>query len=165
MNVDIRVSTPVENPAAGATPLRAVAVFEAAKGVVALLVAGLLGWLGAAPLQRPAESGAARLGAPFDADRAAWIARVFDGEALFLVTLVLLLYAAMRLVEAWGLWRARGWASWLGCVGAALYLPIEVRELWRHPGWFPATVLAINLAVVWVLGRDCLRRMRRVRFA
>ena len=41
-----------------------------------------------------------------------------------------------------------------------MYLPIELRELWRHPGWLPGSVLAINLVVVWILGRDCLRRMR-----
>ena len=147
-------------PPSPAAPLRAVAVFEAGKGVAALLAAGALGWLGAPQLQRLAESLAARVGAPLDRDRVAWLERVFDAGTLDLVLVVLLLYAAVRFVEAWGLWRARGWASWLGCIGAAMYLPIELRELWRHPGWLPATVLAINLAVVWVLGRDCLRRMR-----
>lgn len=147
-------------PPSPAAPLRAVAVFEAGKGVAALLAAGALGWLGAPQLQRLAESLAARVGAPLDRDRVAWLERVFDAGTLDLVLVVLLLYAAVRFVEAWGLWRARGWASWLGCIGAAMYLPIELRELWRHPGWLPATVLAINLSVVWVLGRDCLRRMR-----
>ncbi|PJK00699.1 hypothetical protein CO641_01615 [Lysobacteraceae bacterium NML91-0213] len=146
--------------APSAASLRAVAVFEACKGIAALLAAGTLGWLGAPELQRLAGSLAARVGAPLDRDRVAWLERVFDGGTLDLVLALLLLYAALRFVEAWGLWRARGWASWLGCIGAALYLPIELRELWRDPGWLPATVLAINLLVVWILGRDCLRRMR-----
>ena len=94
-----------------AAPLRAVAVFEACKGVVALLAAGALGWLGAPQLQRLAESLAARVGAPLDRDRVAWLERVFDAGTLDLVLVVLLLYAAVRFVEAWGLWRARGWAS------------------------------------------------------
>ncbi|QCU72686.1 DUF2127 domain-containing protein [Luteimonas yindakuii] len=147
-------------PASPATQLRAVAVFEAGKGVVALLAAGALGWFGAPRLQQGVESVAAGIGAPLDGDRVAWLARALDGGTLDLVLAVLLVYAVLRFIEAWGLWRARGWASWLGCIGAAMYVPIEVCELWRHPGWLPAIVLAVNLAVVWVLGRDCLRRMR-----
>lgn len=138
--------------------LRAVAVFEAAKGAVALLTAGGLGWLGAPQLQRLVESAAARLGAPLDGSRVAWVERALSPGTLHLLLAVLAVYAAMRFVEAWGLWRARRWASWLGCIGAALYLPFEIAELWRHPGWLPALVLAINLAIVWVLGRDLARR-------
>lgn len=138
--------------------LRAVAVFEAAKGAAALLTAGGLGWLGAPQLQRLVEATAARLGAPLDGGRVAWVERALSPGNLHLLLAVLAVYAAMRFVEAWGLWRARRWASWLGCIGAALYLPFEVAELWRHPGWLPALVLAINLAIVWVLGRDLARR-------
>ena len=67
-------------------------------------------------------------------------------------------YGLLHLLEAWGLWRARGWASWLGCVTAALYLPLDLYALWRHPGWPALLVLAINVVVVWVLARDILRR-------
>ena len=67
-------------------------------------------------------------------------------------------YGLLRLLEAWGLWRARAWASWLGCVSAALYLPFELHALIRHPGWLALSVLAVNQVVVAVLGRDLLRR-------
>lgn len=158
----MRTPAPVAAPNAPrpsrASPLRAVAVFEGAKGLVALLAAGALGWLGAPQLQRLAVALSARLGAPLDGRRLAWLERTLDAQALHLALVALLLYAALRFAEAWGLWRARAWASWLGCVGAAAYVPFEVRELWRHPGWLTAAVLAINLVVVWVLGRDLARR-------
>ena len=50
----------------------------------------------------------------------------------------------MRLLEAWGLWRARAWASWLGCIGSAAYLPLEVDALYRHPGWPTAALLVVQ---------------------
>ena len=62
------------------------------------------------------------------------------------------------MLEAWGLWRAKVWASWLGAIAAALYLPLDLYALWRHPGWVAIAVLAINLLVVWVLARDLLVR-------
>ncbi len=140
--------------------LRAVAAFEAAKGVAALLSAGGLGWLGAPALQRTVETLALRLGMPLDGARLAWLERMLDPHTLHLAMAILALYASLRFVEAWGLWRMRAWASWLGCIGAAIYLPFEIRELIRSPGWLPATVFAVNLAIVWILARDLLRRRR-----
>ena len=52
----------------------------------------------------------------------------------------------------------KAWASWLGCIAATLYLPLDLYALWRHPGWPAIAVLAINLLVVWVLARDIRRR-------
>jgi len=45
-------------------------------------------------------------------------------------------------------------------VSAALYLPLEVHALLRHPGWVAVSVLAVNLVAVAVLGRDLWRRRR-----
>ncbi|MBP6216653.1 MAG: DUF2127 domain-containing protein, partial [Luteimonas sp.] len=69
-------------------------------------------------------------------------------------------YGVLHLVEAFGLWRARAWASWLGCITASLYIPFELHALVRRPGWLEVAVLGINLVVVWVLGRDLFRRRR-----
>ena len=57
-------------------------------------------------------------------------------------------------MEAWGLWRVKAWASWLGCISAAIYLPLDVYALFRHPGWLSSIVLVVNLIVVAVLARD-----------
>src|SRR5690606_33440910 len=74
---------------------------------------------------------------------------------------VIALYGVMRLVEGWGLWRHRIWASWLGCIGAAAYLPFELYALWRHQDWLTWGVLLVNLLIVVVLARDIARRRPR----
>jgi uncharacterized membrane protein (DUF2068 family) len=58
------------------------------------------------------------------------------------------------------LWRAKAWASWLGCIAAALYLPFDLYALFLHRHWLEAVVVAINLLVVWVLARDLMVRRR-----
>jgi uncharacterized membrane protein (DUF2068 family) len=143
-------------PAAADPALRAVALFEGLKGVVSLAAAAGLALAGAALLQQ----WAAMLLSPFQvqAPGAGWLQRAISAESVRLVVLAVAAYGLLRLVEAWGLWRARAWASWLGCVSAAIYLPFELHALIRHPGWIALSVLAVNLAVVAVLARDLARR-------
>ena len=56
------------------------------------------------------------------------------------------------------LWRDKAWASWLGCLAAALYLPFDGYALLHHPGWPALIVFVINLLVVGVLARDLAKR-------
>jgi uncharacterized membrane protein (DUF2068 family) len=67
------------------------------------------------------------------------------------VAALALAYTALRWVEAWGLWFNRRWASWLGAASGAIYVPIEVYELWHKPALFKAATLALNVAVVGYL--------------
>lgn len=66
-------------------------------------------------------------------------------------------YSALRWVEAYGLWLNRRWAAWLGAASGAIYVPIEIYELWAKPGTIRAAVLVFNVAVVaylvWTLAR------------
>ena len=70
---------------------------------------------------------------------------------IHLVAAVLVAYACVHGAEAWGLWRDKAWASWLGCVGAALYLPVDVTALVEDPGWITVGAVLINIVVVLVL--------------
>ncbi len=90
----------------------------------------------------------------------AWLAKAINPEAVHLAAAVAALYAIVHLVEGWGLWRAKAWASWLGCIAAALYLPFDLYALALHRHWLEAVVVAINLLVVWVLARDLMVRRR-----
>ena len=58
-------------------------------------------------------------------------------------------YAAIRFVEAYGLWHARAWAEWFAIISGAAYLPWEILEVSKHPHhvirW---AVLVINIIVV-----------------
>lgn len=71
--------------------------------------------------------------------------------AIHLVAAILVAYAGVHGAEAWGLWRDKPWASWLGCVGAALYLPVDITALVEHPGWITVAAVLINICVVLVL--------------
>lgn len=140
--------------------LHAIAVVEAAKGLLALLAASGLELLGPAPLRRWVDLLIARFQLDPDHGAMAWLAHAINPDSVHLAAAVACLYGLLHLAEGWGLWRAKAWASWLGCIAAALYLPFDVYALFRHPGWLSSAVVAINLLIVWVLGRDLLVRRR-----
>jgi uncharacterized membrane protein (DUF2068 family) len=68
-----------------------------------------------------------------------------------LLTIAAVAYASLRFLEAYGLWFMRNWARWLGLVSAGIYVPFELYYLFRTPNWTSVSVLAINLAVLWLL--------------
>ena len=90
---------------------------------------------------------------------AAWLATAWNPGAVQMAAAVAALYGMVRLAEAWGLWRGKAWASWLG-LSAALYLPFDLYAFALHRHWLEAVVVAVNLLVVWILARDLLRRRR-----
>ena len=67
-------------------------------------------------------------------------------------------YTTLRWAEAYGLWRQRRWAAWLGAASGGIYVPIEMYELWHRPNATKAVTLAVNLAViaylVWTLKKE-----------
>jgi uncharacterized membrane protein (DUF2068 family) len=83
--------------------------------------------------------------------------RVTDAR-LWLLALLAFAYSALRAAEAIGLWRERRWGLWLGAVGGAIYVPIEIYELWHQPSPIKAATLALNVAVVAYLGWNLWRR-------
>ena len=68
-----------------------------------------------------------------------------------------LAYPGLRAAEAYGLWHERRWVSWLGAAGGAIYIPVEVYELWHKPGPPKVATLSLNIGVVaylvWSLRR------------
>ncbi|ROU07214.1 DUF2127 domain-containing protein [Lysobacter enzymogenes] len=140
--------------------LHAIAAVEAGKGLLALSAASGLELLGPAPLQRWIELLIHRFHLDPEHGSMAWLAHSISPGSVHLAAGIVFAYAALHLLEAWGLWKAKAWASWLGCLGAALYLPFDLYALARHPGWLAIGVLIINVIVVWVLARDILKRRR-----
>lgn len=138
--------------------LHVIALIEAGKALLALMGASGLELVGPALLQRWTQLLIERF--QFDPEHGAfaWLRQSINPDSVHFAAAAIGAYGLVHLVEAWGLWRARAWASWLGCIAAALYVPFELRALARHPGWLELAVLSINLAVVWVLARDLFRR-------
>ena len=144
------------------TTLHLIALFEALKGVAA--IAASLGLLSLAHHDMQALAHA--LIGHFHWDPEAHYPRMLLDQAALLANTdlrqpVVLLgaYSAIRLAEAYGLWRDRAWAEWLAAVSGAVYLPLEISHLMHRTTWLNAGVLALNLAVVAYMV-VCLRRRR-----
>jgi len=136
--------------------IRMIAGYEAAKGLLVLVAGtGLL-----LLVHRDAQALAERLVTHLHLDPAKRVPRIFlhvmteaTPARLRWLAVGAMAYALMRFAEAYGLWRGRRWAEWLGVVTAAVYLPFEAGALIRRPGAEPLVALALNLMIVVYLAR------------
>ncbi len=140
--------------------LRLVALFEAGKGLLVLLVGfGLL-----RVVHEDLEQVAEDIVRSFHLNPANRYPHIFIELAgrygnvkLWLLAAMALAYSALRLVEAYGLWGGRRWAEWLAAASGAIYIPLEVYELAHRPSWIKVGTLTMNVAIVaymaWVLWR------------
>jgi uncharacterized membrane protein (DUF2068 family) len=76
-----------------------------------------------------------------------WADTLTDAK-LWAVAAAALVYATLRFVEAYGLWKARAWAEWIALISGALYLPFEVYKIVQHVTPLHVGILIVNLAVV-----------------
>lgn len=74
---------------------------------------------------------------------------------------VALAYIGARFLEAWGLWKEKTWAEWLGALSGALYIPLEIAHLAHHTNVINAAVLLANLVIVCFLAWQLWRRSRQ----
>lgn len=146
--------------------LRSVALFEFAKGLVVVLATTSLLTL----VHRNLHDIAVRLmehthlnpAAHYPGVVLAAIDRLqsgsLQGGQLPLLALGALAYAALRFLEAWGLFFGKAWAEVLAAGSGAIYVPFEVIELVKHPGALEVALLLFNLAVVAVMLRALRQR-------
>lgn len=147
------------NPDPHAHPgLHIIAIFEAAKGLLALIAASGLEILGPVPLRRWLHELINRFQLDPHHGAIDWLSRTLNPDSVHLAAAIGLGYAVLRFIEAWGLWRVRAWASWLALISAAVYLPLDMYAVIQHPGWLSMTVLLVNLIVVAALARDLFKR-------
>ena len=150
------------NPDPHAHPgLHLLALFEAGKGLLALIGGASLGVIGPKSIYRFIDGLIRDFHLDPEHGPLPALLRMVSPGAVGLAVGVLLFYAVLHVTEAWGLWRAKRWASWLGCIGTAAYLPLDLLALFHHRSWETWSVLAINLLIVAILARD-LRKRRRI---
>lgn len=131
--------------------LRSVALFEAAKGLVVLLAgAGLL-----TLLHKDVQSLAEKWISHSRLNPASHYPRVFidlaanlKDSGLWLLAGLAALYATVRFIEAYGLWRGRTWAEWFAALSGGIYIPLELRELILRANVWSVAMLTINVAIV-----------------
>ncbi len=141
--------------------LDVVAAIEAAKGAIVLLAGfGLLGLL-----HRDLHAFGFELVAHLHLNPAKKYPHIFidllsslNDQKLWLMASLALLYATIRFVEAYGLWRQKTWAEWLALVGGCIYLPIEVYEIYAKVTVVHVSALIFNLLIVLLMARVLLQK-------
>ena|SRR5579863_6380 len=131
--------------------LRAVALFEMAKGLLVLLIGfGLLTLVGK-DVGDAAENLVRML--HLNPERALpsvfiRLADRFSDKTLWVAALGAFIYTAVRFIEAYGLWRTRVWAEWFALLSGLLYVPWEIFELVTHPNPVKWSIFILNVVVV-----------------
>lgn len=149
------------HPLAARRTLRAIAAFEALKGVaVVVVMAGvvdllhhdlhhqLFAMIGCFHLARDGHYASLLL----------HYAGALPGANLQLLLVLGGAYTLLRWVEAWGLWFDRAWAEWLAALSGGVYVPFELAHCMRHCTPVSAGVLVINLGIVFFMGWRLWRR-------
>ena len=145
--------------------LRAIAGFEAVKGVVALLaLAGVLDLM-----DHDVRQLAIELIGRFNLTETGRFPTVLlhyadmvDGADARMVVMLGIGYVTIRFVEGWGLWFDHWWGELFGALSGALYVPFELRHLTHRPSLAGAAVLALNLfLIVYLL--VALQRKRKLK--
>jgi len=135
---------------------RLIALFEAAKGLLVLIVGfGLL-----AVVHQDVEQLAEELVGHFHLNPASRYPRIFldvtshfSDLRMWLLATFAFCYASLRLAEAHGLWRGRRWAEWLAVASGTIYVPIELYELFTGLSWIKIATLTANIAIIAYMAR------------
>jgi uncharacterized membrane protein (DUF2068 family) len=67
-------------------------------------------------------------------------------------------YAGIFVTEGTGLLLRKPWAEYMTLISTALFIPLEVYEVWRHFTWLKVAVIVANLLIVWYLALRIKRR-------
>lgn len=140
--------------------LKFIAIFEASKGLLAILVGFGLVKL----LQVDVEAMLYNLANTFHFN----ISRHFieltlnaishiHSDQIGLIIGFAFAYSSLRFVEAWGLWFKCRWAEWLAALSGSIYLPFELYELYESIHWIKVLITAINIAIVIYVSKDLIK--------
>ncbi len=58
------------------------------------------------------------------------------------------LYAGLRLIEGVGLVMRKRWAEWLTAAATALFIPLEIYEMYRRLSWIRVGLFVVNVMIV-----------------
>ena len=131
--------------------VRGVAIIEGAKGLLVLLVGfGLMSLV-----HHDVERFAVGVVRHIHLNPASHYPRIFIEVAasatdarLWFLALAALLYAAVRFIEAYGLWCQRHWAEVFAVITGAIYLPVEIYELIERLSSVRIVIFAANSLIV-----------------
>ena len=153
-----------EHAKAQRNALRAIALFEALKGLAALIaIVGVVDLM-----HRDVRHLALELIGHFHASPSGHYsslmlhyADLLPGANLHALIALAIGYISVRMVEAYGLWLDRAWAEWLAALSGGLYIPFEMQHFIERPTLINGGVWAINVAVVGFLGYQLWQRRKQ----
>ncbi len=136
--------------------LRGIALFEAAKGMLAFAAGcGLLS-LRHTDLHAATDAFLLRHGIDPEThytrlaiESVARATNHHTGE----IVIFAFVYSLIRFGEAYGLWNAKHWAEWFAVISASIYLPIELQHFAQRPGLLAGGIIAFNLALIVYLAK------------
>jgi len=140
--------------------VRAVALFEAAKGTLVLLT----GFGALSLIHHDAQRVAEQLVGHLHLNPAKHYPRIFIDTAahltdarLWMLATLAATYGLVRFVEAYGLWHGRRWAEWFAAVSGGIYIPFELYELFQGINWLSLGALVANVLIVGLMVNALLR--------
>jgi uncharacterized membrane protein (DUF2068 family) len=144
--------------------LRVIALFEAFKGLLALIAAVGVIDLARHDVRHLTEA----LIGQFHMNPAGHYsslllhyADLLPGANIHALIALAVLYAALRWVEGYGLWHECAWAEWLAALSGALYIPFELQHCWLHANPINLGVLVSNVVIVIFMARQLWMHKRR----
>ena len=134
--------------------IRAVAIFEAIKGLVIVIVGLALLRFIHGDLQAFAENilkhlhmNPARYFPRIILDA---ISKVTDSRIRSLAIFAFI-YSFVRFIEAYGLWHLKAWAEWFAILSGGIYIPYEIIGIIHHITIIKVCILIINILIVLYL--------------
>ena len=145
--------------------LRCIALFEAAKGLLAL--AATCGLISLRHTDLHAATDAFLLRHGVNPER--HYTRLFiesvakaTNHHVGEIAAVGFAYVLIRLVEAYGLWQGRHWAEWFAVISAGIYLPLELQHFAHHTTALNAGLILFNVVIIlylaWLLNQQRAKR-------
>ncbi|WP_321323097.1 DUF2127 domain-containing protein [Thiomicrorhabdus sp.] len=131
--------------------LKPIAVIEASKGLLALVVSLGIHQLAGDNIQQIAENLLTHLHLNPASHYPSVLLHIIDNLKdvnLMLVSLGALVYALIRFVEAYGLWHKYRWTEWFALISGGIYLPFEIYELITDTNLLSFSALLINSIIV-----------------
>lgn len=148
--------------------LRAIALFEAFKGLMVL--AGLVGLIDLlhSDVQAAVLALIGRFGLDPEAPYPSMLlhyAALLPGADIAQLVMLASAYITLRFVEALGLWFTHVWAEYLGALSGGIYIPFEVSHFVSEPDLVNAGIVGINAAIVGYLVYALWLRHQKARHA
>jgi len=143
--------------------IKAVTLYEVVKGVGAVLAAlALWAWHSDVTdfISLANTAWVERFGTLFSVQVAALTQAAHQASQNWhIFTLIILGYASLRFIEAYGLWKDKTWAYWYSVLGYGIFIPVEVYYLIVRPfDWIKLGVLLLNVVVVIVVYKQMRRK-------